>query len=460
MGAEKAGYRLLNWNSSALFFSSPNVRSHSFLFFPQGISAYFANRSTFDYLIADLTRDINRAQPRDALQFCANWFNTRLQEQRTRIRDIFEQGNSSPVSPHQRTRDESRTSTTHTTHIPPPSPNSPTRRPSNHSPFGRLEIPGNAAANGDGAFLGPPPSALGRRVSVSAESLSPSSGPERPPPFFVKSPEQLKRLEESIKDAFLFRKLDNKKRAAVLGAMKEMHFGPYEAVITQGDDGDYFYIVDSGTLDCYKRSPDHDAPTSSTSTTTGDWHPVYGKKVFAYTRGGTFGELALMYYAKRAATVVTTSPCTLWALDRVTFQTILLDISARTRRSYETFLASVPLLQSLNDGERAKLADVLQPREFADGEVVVHEGELGKEFYIVEEGEAEVLKKVRNQQGLVVDEVVKKYKRGDYFGGKPVCEGIPHGHLLNRCILKSLPYCTVHLVLPPSELLALQASQI
>ena len=282
----------------------------------------------------------------------------------------------------------------------------------------------SSSGSGHGGFLGPPPSALGRRVSVSAESISPSSGPERPPPFFVKTQEQLKRLEEAIKDAFLFRKLDNKKRAAVLGAMKEMHFGTNECVITQGDDGDYFYVVDSGTLDCYKRSPEHD--TSTPSTSNADWHPVYGKKVFAYDRGGTFGELALMYYAKRAATVITTSPCTLWALDRMTFQTILLDISARTRRSYETFLASVPLLQSLNDAERAKLADVLQPREFAPGEVVVHEGELGKEFYIVEEGEAEVLKKVRNQQGLVMDEVVNKYKRGDYFGGEPFFNAVPH----------------------------------
>ena len=51
-------------------------------------------RSTFDLLIADLTKDVNRAQPRDALQFCADWFNARLQEQRTRIRDIFEQSNA------------------------------------------------------------------------------------------------------------------------------------------------------------------------------------------------------------------------------------------------------------------------------------------------------------------------------------------------------------------------------
>jgi len=210
----------------------------------------------------------------------------------------------------------------------------------------------------------------------------------------------------------LFRKLDSKKRNAVLGAMKEMHFGPNERVITQGDDGDYFYVVDSGTLDVYKNDGDQAAPEAPSP----EWHPIYGKRVFQYERGGTFGELALMYYAKRAATVITTSSCTLWALDRVTFQTILLDISARTRRSYEAFLASVPLLESLNDAERAKLADVLQPREFADGEVVVREGDVGNEFFIVEEGEAVALKNIQSSDGLITQEVVKHYKRGDYFG--------------------------------------------
>jgi len=195
--------------------------------------------------------------------------------------------------------------------------------------------------------------------------------------------------------------------------MKEVHYGVNETVIVQGDDGDYFYVVDSGTLDCFKRMSD-DEPSQVASS---DWHPKYGKKVTTYGRGGTFGELALMYYAKRAATVVTTSPCTLWALDRVTFQTILLDINAATRRSYESFLASVPLLENLNDAERAKLADVLQPREFGDGEVVVREGEVGREFYIVEEGEAEASKLIRNAQGMLNEESVKKYKRGDYFGG-------------------------------------------
>ncbi|KDQ07009.1 hypothetical protein BOTBODRAFT_39147 [Botryobasidium botryosum FD-172 SS1] len=430
--------------------------------------------STFEELLADLSRDVLRAQPRDALQFCANWFQARLQEQRARVRDAL-QPSDAPVPsrsaslqslladdalfqdrPIASPRLPQSTSNASANRGSSPSPlqrvNSPNRpqfgqlatsagprRPQNGmpapSPFGTLNIPGNAAirhspfqplredeeltdmsspalrrAPSNEAFLGPPASALGRRVSVSAESIDPSARrDETPLPFFEKTPEQMKRLEASIANAFLFRNLDQRKRHAVLGAMREMTFGEDVRVITQGDDGDYFYVVDSGTLLCYVHYKPGERPAE------GD-HPQYGKKVFTYTNGTTFGELALMYHAQRAATVITATPCTLWALDRVTFQTILLDISNRTRKSYEGFLRSVPILQSLNDQERAKLADVLQAREFDDGETVVVQGDIGREFYIIEDGEAVVSKRISGADDEMREETVSTLKKGDYFG--------------------------------------------
>ena len=42
----------------------------------------------------------------------------------------------------------------------------------------------------------------------------------------------------------------------------------------------------------------------------------YGRKVLDYGPGMSFGELALMYNTPRAASVVSTSPVTLWACAR------------------------------------------------------------------------------------------------------------------------------------------------
>jgi cAMP-dependent protein kinase regulator len=76
---------------------------------------------------------------------------------------------------------------------------------------------------------------------------------------------------------------------------------------------------------------------------------------------------------------------------------------------YETFLSTVPLLSGLNTWEKAKIADALETEIFDRGEVVIHQGDVGEYFYLLESGEAEVIIEGRG--------VVKQYTRGDYFGG-------------------------------------------
>ena len=81
---------------------------------------------------------------------------------------------------------------------------------------------------------------------------------------------------------------------------------------------------------------------------------------------------------------------------------------------YELFLSEVPILISLESHERSKIADALEERLYEEGEDVVREGELGKNFYIIESGKAEVLK--RKEGGK--QERVGTLTKGDYFGGE------------------------------------------
>jgi cAMP-dependent protein kinase regulator len=64
---------------------------------------------------------------------------------------------------------------------------------------------------------------MGRRTSVSAESLNPtaSSNDNWTPPFHQKSQEQLARLKKSISGNFLFSHLDDEQSSQVLGALVE-----------------------------------------------------------------------------------------------------------------------------------------------------------------------------------------------------------------------------------------------
>lgn len=135
-----------------------------------------------------------------------------------------------------------------------------------------------------------------------------------------------------------------------------------------------------------------------------------GTKVATIESGGSFGELALMYNAPRAATVMSAEgQCTLWALDRITFRRILMDSTFQRRRLYESFLEEVPLLSSLTKYERSKIADALDTQKYPPGTTIIKEGDAGEAFYLLESGEAEAFKEGTSNP-------VKAYKKGDYFG--------------------------------------------
>ena len=248
----------------------------------------------------------------------------------------------------------------------------------------------------------PPPSYnRDRRTSVSAESMAPTHGHDFVKQVIPKTEDQCQRIRTSVGNNFLFKNLDEEQYQDVVNAMAEKHVGVGQTIIEQGGVGDYFYVVESGTFDCYISKPND-----------GGLPPT---KVTSYEAGGSFGELALMYNAPRAATILATSDAGLWALDRVTFRTILMENTSRKRRMYEAFLEEVPLLKSLEPYERHKIADALDTVYFDQGEKVMTEGDVGDRFYIIESGDAGFYK--LGTDGITQQEV-NVLGRGSYFGGR------------------------------------------
>ena len=242
----------------------------------------------------------------------------------------------------------------------------------------------------------------GRRTSVSAESMQPDadSGNWKPPKH-AKTADQTERLKQAVAGNFLFSSLDEDSFTTVLEALMEKSIPAANIkVISQGDEGDFFYVIEQGDFDIYIH------PSGSLQSGSDGM----GNKVASIGPGGSFGELALMYNAPRAATVVSANKGgLLWALDRVTFRRILMDSAFQKRRMFEGFLEEVTLLKSLKTYERAKIADALESVKFGAGEKIITEGEPGDNFYLLESGEAQAFK-----SGM--DNSVKDYKRGDYFG--------------------------------------------
>ena len=232
-----------------------------------------------------------------------------------------------------------------------------------------------------------------RRVSVSAESMQPtkltSALHKKKIP---KSETEISMILESLQCHFLFKSLEADQCREVIDSMEEKKYHTGENIIEQGAVGDFFYIVSSGDIDCF----------------------VNGQKVTSYKRGGSFGELALMYNAPRAATLTATTETVVWALDRVSFRSILMENNANKRDLHEKFLEGVPLFKSLEISEIHKIADALETIHFKDGQVVLKEGDAGDSFYLIEQGDALFYKSESPDKQQLVNEM----KAGDYFGGK------------------------------------------
>lgn len=233
-----------------------------------------------------------------------------------------------------------------------------------------------------------------RRTSVSAESIMPSSLTYFDKVVIPKTASQTNFIRQALAEIFLFKDLDHDQLQAVVAAMKECPVTSGTCVIKQGDDGDYFYLVQSGRLECHIEKH------------------FQSKLVAVYTPKSSFGEVALMYNSPRSATITATNDSMLFALDRTTFRRLLVNNMAHKRITYETFLTNIPFFQSLSVGERRKIADALEPRTFADQDIVIAQGDAGDYFYLIVSGKAEVTNSINKSSDNTT------LVEGQYFGGK------------------------------------------
>lgn len=346
---------------------------------------------------------VNENSPDDFFQYGANYFNKKLEEQRKLSRRSVVSGFKSPFAssdPHAKESD-----------------NGLFKNSFGSGPFGGNDDPkSNSNSNESGNGMrsqgqGPTdrnsPEALGnapipnnfnalRRTSVSGETLQPDHFDDwQPEHYKEKSEEQLKRLEKSIGKNFLFNKLDSDSKKLVINCLEEKRVSNGTEIIKQGDEGDYFYVVETGTVEFF----------------------VNNEKVNTSGAGSSFGELALMYNSPRAATVVAQTDCTLWALDRLTFRKILLGSSFKKRLMYDDLLKNMDVLKSLSTYDRAKLADALDTKIYNAGDVIIREGDRGENFYLIEYGACDVTKE---KEGLVT-----QLKDHDYFGEVALLNDLP-----------------------------------
>ena len=238
----------------------------------------------------------------------------------------------------------------------------------------------------------------GQRSSVSAEvfGLYNKKGDFKPR-VIPKTESQKETIKKKCLQSFIFNSLEDADFIKVIDAFEEKKFNAGDYVIKEGEQGDVVYLVDTGELDCEKTFKKGDNPT-------------YLK---TYYPGESFGELALLYNAPRAATIKAKKNCILWALDRGTFNNIVKEAAVKKREKYENSLKNVPILSTIDHYELGQICDAVHSEKANKGDYIIKQGDKGDKFYILDEGEAYAAKVFNVGEE---EQNVKDYKKGDYFG--------------------------------------------
>ncbi|XP_072167875.1 cAMP-dependent protein kinase regulatory subunit-like [Diadema setosum] len=232
-----------------------------------------------------------------------------------------------------------------------------------------------------------------RRGAFSAEPYTEEDATSYVKKVIPKDYKTMAALSKAISKNVLFSHLDETERSDIFDAMYPVKHDAGQVVIHQGDEGDNFYVIDSGEVDIY----------------------VDGERVVSLSEGSSFGELALIYGTPRAATVKAKTDLKLWGIDRDSYRRILMGSQVRKRKMYEEFLSKVSILENLDMWERLTVADALEPVQFDDSEKIVIQGEQGDDFYMIIEGQAAVLQRHGNKADSELIEV-GKLGPSDYFG--------------------------------------------
>lgn len=212
-------------------------------------------------------------------------------------------------------------------------------------------------------------------------------------------------LSKVVHSNILFRSYSSEEQLAIVDAFEQFDVSEDDVVIRQGEPGAFFYVVSSGELEILLDADGLEVPIGR----------LLG-------RGDYFGELALMYNTPRAASVKAKAPCVLWRIDRITYRRIVTHYHNEAIIENTTLLSAVVLHgkrlgEILDRADMSKVVAQLDVEEYADGAIIVRQGNVGDSFYIIKSGSVAVW-----QQQDVGDTPtwvqIATLGKGDFFGEK------------------------------------------
>jgi cAMP-dependent protein kinase regulator len=220
------------------------------------------------------------------------------------------------------------------------------------------------------------------------------------PPQYPKSDAERKFLAQALSSNFIFMDLSDEQRNLFIDAMEKETVKEKKTIIHQGDNGDFFYILQTGKVNF-----------------------VDGEdKVGDCEAGGSFGELALLYNSPRAVSCIAASPTvTIWKIDQKTFRYLLARHAHSDQQNLKECVHKISIFQNLDSSTISRFINAMTPVKFKKDDQIVQKGQVGTVFYIIQEGKVKI-HDIGLGDSRYEDQILGP---GDWFGERALLTGEP-----------------------------------
>jgi len=254
-------------------------------------------------------------------------------------------------------------------------------------------------------------------------------------PIYEKGEQLRALLRKAVAESLLFKSCTDEDLDDYVNAFKPENYQAGDIIIKQGDEGDVFYIVETGETQVYIKNESKITKSAEEKESDEEEEREEDAEsdqllVNTLGPGASFGELALLYNTKRAATIKASTYTRVWSIDRFVYQAIKQVNSKAFTAQVVEFLQTVSIgdivlsdIFSFSDFQ--KLATIMKVERYAPQKIIMTQGESGSKFYLILNGSVGVWVMKDSRASTFPGDRVATLGNGKYFGEKALLAETP-----------------------------------